>query len=352
MDPRDRHSIHNHDHYYFPPPPLRNQQRSSPQTTGFPILAIAIIGIITTAFLLLCYYIFAIKCCLNWHRFNILRRFSSSRDLRREEPFIVYATAIENRGLEESVIRAIPIFQYKREGGEEEGKEKNSHECAVCLNEFHEDERLRLLPNCLHSFHIDCIDTWLQSNVNCPLCRSNVSIPNRVFPSNQIIAQNRHQDPRQLSNNRIGNDQNVVIEVTDDGLDHNSIRQEMRNSMEISGQVVTSSHHYPSPYKLGQRILPKKPRKFHHVSSMGDECIDVRGKDDQFSIQPIRRSFSMDSSADRQLHLSVQEILNQNSQIREVNTIEGNSSRVRRGFFSFSHSRGSRNAVLPIQFEP
>uniref|UniRef100_J3MBM0 RING-type domain-containing protein n=1 Tax=Oryza brachyantha TaxID=4533 RepID=J3MBM0_ORYBR len=45
-------------------------------------------------------------------------------------------------------------------------------ECAVCLSEFVERERVRLLPNCSHAFHIDCIDTWLLSNSTCPLCRA------------------------------------------------------------------------------------------------------------------------------------------------------------------------------------
>ena len=28
-----------------------------------------------------------------------------------------------------------------------------------------------LLPKCNHAFHISCIDTWLRSHTNCPLCR-------------------------------------------------------------------------------------------------------------------------------------------------------------------------------------
>uniref|UniRef100_A0A6N2L204 RING-type E3 ubiquitin transferase n=1 Tax=Salix viminalis TaxID=40686 RepID=A0A6N2L204_SALVM len=45
-------------------------------------------------------------------------------------------------------------------------------ECSVCLNEFRDDETLRLLPKCSHAFHIPCIDTWLGSHTNCPLCRA------------------------------------------------------------------------------------------------------------------------------------------------------------------------------------
>ena len=42
--------------------------------------------------------------------------------------------------------------------------------CSICLFQFEEDESLKLLPNCNHAFHVTCIDTWLRSHKNCPLC--------------------------------------------------------------------------------------------------------------------------------------------------------------------------------------
>lgn len=44
-------------------------------------------------------------------------------------------------------------------------------DCPICLAEFMEGERLRILPECCHSFHADCIDAWLVSNGSCPSCR-------------------------------------------------------------------------------------------------------------------------------------------------------------------------------------
>ena len=34
-------------------------------------------------------------------------------------------------------------------------------ECRICLSKFEPNETLRTLP-CLHRFHRDCIDTWIQ----------------------------------------------------------------------------------------------------------------------------------------------------------------------------------------------
>jgi hypothetical protein len=67
------------------------------------------------------------------------------------------------------VISSIAVCKYKKNEGLIEGTE-----CSVCLNEFQENETLRLLPKCSHAFHIPCIDTWLRSHTNCPLCRANI----------------------------------------------------------------------------------------------------------------------------------------------------------------------------------
>lgn len=39
--------------------------------------------------------------------------------------------------------------------------------CCICLENFTQGNILR----CKHSFHKKCIETWLQSKPNCPLCR-------------------------------------------------------------------------------------------------------------------------------------------------------------------------------------
>lgn len=64
--------------------------------------------------------------------------------------------------------------------------------CAVCLGEFEEGEELKALPECMHSFHVSCIDTWLYSHSSCPICRADATpspaiLPRRVPPDSAVI---------------------------------------------------------------------------------------------------------------------------------------------------------------------
>ncbi|KAL6142666.1 hypothetical protein ACLB2K_060943 [Fragaria x ananassa] len=76
------------------------------------------------------------------------------------------------RGLDASVIDTFPTLEYKVVKGLKIGK--GALECAVCLNEFEDDETLRLIPKCDHVFHPECIDEWLASHTTCPVCRANL----------------------------------------------------------------------------------------------------------------------------------------------------------------------------------
>jgi hypothetical protein len=52
-----------------------------------------------------------------------------------------------------------------------EGEEET---CAICLCEFEDDEYVRTLKACNHTFHSACVDDWLLLNDSCPCCRAKV----------------------------------------------------------------------------------------------------------------------------------------------------------------------------------
>lgn len=44
-------------------------------------------------------------------------------------------------------------------------------DCPICLAEFEEGDEIRVLPRCMHVFHLHCVDTWFGSHSSCPFCR-------------------------------------------------------------------------------------------------------------------------------------------------------------------------------------
>ncbi|KAI4388713.1 hypothetical protein MLD38_001018 [Melastoma candidum] len=81
---------------------------------------------------------------------------------------------VAGRGLDPSVVESFPTFLYGSVKGHKINKAV-SLECAVCLNEFEDEETLRLIPKCCHVFHPVCIDSWLSSHTTCPVCRADLT---------------------------------------------------------------------------------------------------------------------------------------------------------------------------------
>jgi hypothetical protein len=44
--------------------------------------------------------------------------------------------------------------------------------CSICLDNYGDGEVLRMLPDCGHLFHRECVDTWLRYHPTCPVCRT------------------------------------------------------------------------------------------------------------------------------------------------------------------------------------
>ncbi|KQJ84301.1 E3 ubiquitin-protein ligase Os04g0590900 isoform X1 [Brachypodium distachyon] len=171
-------------YFIFPPPPPFDLAGPSPDDSSghvFSPLVIAIIGVLASAFLLVSYYTFISKYCGTFSslRGRIFGSSSSSAarnagggggsgqgQSRSQESWNVSPSS----GLDETLINKITVCKYRRGDGF-----VNTTDCSVCLGEFHDGESLRLLPKCSHAFHQQCIDTWLKSHSNCPLCRSNIT---------------------------------------------------------------------------------------------------------------------------------------------------------------------------------
>jgi hypothetical protein len=53
------------------------------------------------------------------------------------------------------------------------------HACAICQDALTSEQQGRKLNACGHWFHQSCIDTWLERDVHCPVCRHDIREPLR-----------------------------------------------------------------------------------------------------------------------------------------------------------------------------
>lgn len=97
---------------------------------------------------------------------------------RRRRMLVAMPYEEPKQGLDPTVIAQLPSFTYQKamlgennSVGPSAESESTSHECSICLSSIEDGELVRLLPNCQHLFHQECVDVWLSTNASCPVCR-------------------------------------------------------------------------------------------------------------------------------------------------------------------------------------
>ncbi|CAL5434328.1 unnamed protein product [Camellia sinensis] len=240
-------------HSLSPPPPPADPPcptLSCPPNTPkkFPLKSIIPLSILAAIFLLLCFHIIY-KHYKNRQRNRTIsspppppqqQRLETHYDFLDHGPVLDHPIwYIRTIGLNPAIIHSIPVCKYNRVNGIVEGTE-----CSVCLNEFQEDETLRLLPKCNHAFHIHCIDIWLRSHTNCPLCRASIVTNPARLPT---------QLPEQSVQNSIVWEETQVVIPEGSG--------ELRRETEEGGELGVESgekRHEIVKQEVGDEIRPTR----------------------------------------------------------------------------------------------
>lgn len=137
----------------------------------FSLILVGLVGVVAGGIVVTIYYL-----AVGW--FNRSRRRATSPLNRRQFPqtnqIFQYSKELSNQedrpsSSSISMVQSNPIFRYS--------KQCEVEACSVCLCEFKEGEEVRLLPECLHLFHVACVDSWLNSFSTCPICRADTMPP-------------------------------------------------------------------------------------------------------------------------------------------------------------------------------
>ncbi|XP_010695563.2 putative RING-H2 finger protein ATL53 [Beta vulgaris subsp. vulgaris] len=344
----------------LPPPPFAFPEDNSQTSPTFSPLVIAIIGILASAFLLVSYYAIISKYCgksessnnrsREIHPSNDQELFDEDFDPSiRNNPSYHEPWLISTQGLDEALIKTITVFKYKK-GQNGLNNLVGVNDCSVCLGEFLEDDTLRLLPKCSHAFHVVCIDTWLRSHSNCPLCRANIistlaqPTPNNnpsfvVLHNNDTNAQNHNHT---LLENR------VDIELSD----HNLEGTQLSDGVQASGRNLRKTP-FRALSDLGVRVhggedtMKRSISMDHRYETRVDVTKYNHGEEDicQFHDQCLKRAGGESSKSG---------ICNNGSSSSKSGVLHCVMSNVamKRSFssgrFLFSKNGRGKNAVIPL----
>ncbi|DAZ96739.1 TPA: hypothetical protein N0F65_012316 [Lagenidium giganteum] len=88
-------------------------------------------------------------------------------------PFRPTRGPLRMRGASSLLIHQLPTYIYS--GTRTEQADHHSPDCLVCRSSFEDGDEVKSLP-CFHSYHSDCIDSWLQLNKVCPVCQHSIDM--------------------------------------------------------------------------------------------------------------------------------------------------------------------------------
>nr|XP_043634310.1 RING-H2 finger protein ATL8-like [Erigeron canadensis] len=138
-----------------------------------------------------------------------LRRASVASSTATQNP------QVANKGLKKKVIEVLPKFIYDskkvNKGSNNTCEKLLSNDCAICLAEYIDGDEIRVLPQCGHGFHVDCIDMWLGSHSSCPSCRQILVATVRCetcggFPTKSIANKDRQHSTGSSSSSSLSSD--------------------------------------------------------------------------------------------------------------------------------------------------
>ena len=74
--------------------------------------------------------------------------------------------------MQEQTLQAMPSTSYRNQ--KEEMERESNKECNICLQEFEDEDMVRLFPCCQSVQHTECLSEWFNRRDTCIVCKKKV----------------------------------------------------------------------------------------------------------------------------------------------------------------------------------
>ncbi|KAK4470138.1 hypothetical protein MN116_005722 [Schistosoma mekongi] len=96
-------------------------------------------------------------------------------DINNQPTTLIDASTESSTHLEQSTdalntLRVYLLNQLPTSVLSDESSIKKLHNCSICMEHYHINDRIMGLP-CFHMFHHHCLCAWIEKNLQCPICR-------------------------------------------------------------------------------------------------------------------------------------------------------------------------------------
>lgn len=126
---------------------------------------------------------------------KLMKIWNNHRNRNRPSNLIQPSNPPEILGLDSKIIESFPEYPYSV-------KDHGMDQCSICLTEFMDDDTIRLISTCNHSFHTICIDLWFEGHKTCPVCRRELDVEDRTSlekpieaPEIDLVRSEIHDEP-------------------------------------------------------------------------------------------------------------------------------------------------------------